>query len=259
MLSSNQLVKRLQNGNIRGIIFDFDGTILDIRESLHNAVDEVYQKKNISADIETTIQEIGALMETIQSYPLPKIVLESYEMFKYISSLHSISYLKKLQIAAEIFTKYLSYAKEANFYPEALEFLRKYKKKFDFFIISHNQTKNIFPHLERNKVKSYFKLVNGADLLPALKPDPKALSPVFESYKSCKLNEFVIIGDMPSDIIAGNEAGIYTIAVASGVSNHEILADANPSLLIDSLNDLDNLIENKGISESNHTSLKIKS
>jgi len=174
MLASNQLVKRLQNGNIRGIIFDFDGTILDIRESLHQAVDEVYQEKKINADIESTIQEIGALMETIQSYPLPKIVLESYEMFKYISSLQSISYLKKLQIAAKIFSKYLTYAKEALFYTEALEFLRKYKKKFDFFIISHNQTKNILPHLEKNKVKSYFKLVNGADLLPALKPDPKS-------------------------------------------------------------------------------------
>ena len=110
-LENNQLIKNLQNGTIRGIIFDFDGTILDIREPLHNSVEEVFQEKKIIADTNTTIQEIGALMETIQSLPLPKILLESYEMFRYISSLQSITYLKKLQIATKIFTKYLTYAR----------------------------------------------------------------------------------------------------------------------------------------------------
>ena len=256
----NQLIKRLRNGSIRGIIFDFDGTILDIREPLHKSVDEVFEEKNISADTETTLQEIGALMETIQGYPLPKILLESFEMFKYITSLESISYLKKLQIATKIFTKYLTYAKEAPFYEEAKEFLKKFKKNYDFFIVSHNQTKNIIPHLEENRVKSYFKGVFGADLLPALKPDPGSLTPVFESYKSCKLDEFVMIGDMPSDIEAGNEAGVWTIGVTTGVSNSEILKEANPSLLIDSFDKLISIIDNKDISDSStQESAKIKS
>ncbi|NHJ25177.1 MAG: HAD family hydrolase [Candidatus Lokiarchaeota archaeon] len=257
-LENNQLIKQLQNGNIRGIIFDFDGTILDIRESLRNSVEEVYQEKKIIADTDITIQEIGALMETIQSYPLPKILLESYEMFKYISSLQNITYLKKLRIAIKIFSKYLTYAKDAPFYPDAYEFIKKYKKNFDFFIVSHNQTKNILPHLEEQRVKSFFKGIYGADLIPALKPDPNSLSIVFKSYKSCKLSEFVMIGDMPSDIIAGNEAGVWTIAIASGVSNREILFEAKPSLLIDSFQELINLIENKNITNSkNQKSIKI--
>ena len=257
-LENNQLIKNLQNGTIRGIIFDFDGTILDIREPLHNSVEEVFQEKKIIADTNTTIQEIGALMETIQSLPLPKILLESYEMFRYISSLQSITYLKKLQIATKIFTKYLTYTKEAPFYPDALDFIKKYKKNYDYFILSHNQTKNIIPHLEENRIKSYFKGVYGADLMSALKPDPNSLSVVFESYKSCKLTEFVMIGDMPSDIIAGNEAGVWTIGIASGVSNREVLADNKPSLLVDSFQELINLIENKNISNSkNQKSIKI--
>ncbi|GAH84797.1 unnamed protein product, partial [marine sediment metagenome] len=203
MNSDNELAKRIQNGTIRGIILDFDGTLLDIRESLRTSIEEVFDEKQINYDIETTMQEIGALMEIIQGTPLPKIVLEAFELFKYITSLHSITFLKKLRIATKIFTTYLTYAKEAPFYPEAEEFIRKFRKTYDFFIVSHNQTKNIIPHLEENKVKSVFKGVFGADLLPALKPDPDALNPVFESYKSCNLKEFIMIGDMPSDIPSG--------------------------------------------------------
>jgi len=260
MISDNQLVKRLQNGTIRGIIFDFDGTILDIRESLQKSIEEVFEEKQINTDIETTIQEIGALMEIIQGTPLPKIVLESFELFKYITSLQSLTFFKKLRVAVKIFTRYLTLAKEAPFYPEAEEFISKFKKSYDLFIVSHNQTKNIIPHLEDNKVKSLFKGVYGADLLPSLKPDPNALNPVFESYKSCNLKDFVMIGDMPSDIQAGKEAGVWTIGVASGVSKKEILADFKPDLLIESLDELKRLIEDKKISNSKtQNSVKIKS
>ena len=260
MISDNQLVKRLQNGTIRGIIFDFDGTILDIRESLQKSIEEVFEEKQINTDIETTIQEIGALMEIIQGTPLPKIVLESFELFKYITSLQSLTFFKKLRVAVKIFTRYLTLAKEAPFYPEAEEFISKFKKSYDLFIVSHNQTKNIIPHLEDNKVKSLFKGVYGADLLPSLKPDPNALNPVFESYKSCNLKDFVMIGDMPSDIQAGKEAGVWTIGVASGVSKKEILADFKPDLLIESLDELKRLIEDKKVSNSKtQNSVKIKS
>ncbi len=260
MNSDNELVKRLQNGTIRGIIFDFDGTLLDIREPLRNSIEEVFNEKQINYDIETTMQEIGALMEIIQGTPLPKIILEAHDLFKYITSLQSISFLKKLRIATKIFTTYLTYAKEAPFYPEADDFIKKFKKSYDFFIVSHNQTKNIIPHLEENKIKSVFKGVFGADLLPGLKPDPDALNPVFESYESCNLREFIMIGDMPSDIQAGREAGVWTVGVASGVSKKEMLADFEPDLLIDSLDELKGLIENKNISNSNtQNSIKIKS
>jgi pyrophosphatase PpaX len=69
-----------------------------------------------------------------------------------------------------------------------------------------------------------------------------------------------MIGDMPSDIQAGKEAGVWTIGVTTGVSKKEILAEFKPHLLIDSLEDLKRLIENKNLSNSNsQNSIKIKS
>ncbi len=250
MSADNQLLKRLQTGAIKGIIFDFDGTLLDIREPLQKSIEEVYQKKNINADISNTIEEIGALMETIQGYPLPKILLESYDMFEYITSLKSLTFFKKLEIAVRIFTKYLTYAKEAPFYPNCIEILKKLKKSFDLFIVSHNQTRNVLEHLEKENIEHLFKGVYGADLLPALKPDPNALTPVLESYKSTKLKEFIMIGDMPSDIISGKEAGVWTVGIASGVSSKQTLAESSPEVLVESLDELLGLVEQKKPSNS---------
>ena len=65
---------------------------------------------------------------------------------------------------------------------------------------------------------------------------------------------------MPSDIQAGREAGVWTVGVASGVSKKEMLADFKPDLLVDSLDELKRLIENKNISNSSSkNSVKIKS
>jgi HAD superfamily hydrolase (TIGR01549 family) len=260
MLANDHLLKQLKAGSIRGIIFDFDGTILDIREPLKKSIEEVYEAKNINANIDDTIEEIGALMETIQGYPLPKILLESYDMFKYITSLQSLTFFKKLEIAIKIFTKYLTYAKDAPLYPNTTEILKKLKKSFDLFIVSHNQTRNVIEHLEKEEITSLFKAVYGADILPALKPDPIALRPIFESYKSCKLQEFIMVGDMPSDIESGREAGVWTVGIASGVSSKKTLTEFKPDVLVESLSEFLKIIEQKKVTNSNsRESLKIKS
>ncbi|MHA1192727.1 MAG: HAD family hydrolase [Promethearchaeota archaeon] len=244
-MQSEKFIRDLQDGSIRGLIFDFDGTLLDIAEPLKNSIQEVFEKYKVVSDMETTIQEIGALMETIQGYPLPKIILQSYDMFKYISSLNSLTFMKQIEIAAKIFSRYLTLAKEAQLFPNADNILKKLSKSHDLFIVSHNQTKNIIEHLEKHELMSLFKGVYGADLLPELKPDPNSLKPVFDNYKSSKLKEFVMIGDMPSDIIAGVEAGVWTIAITTGVSNKDVLSEQGPSFVIDSLSELLEITEKK--------------
>lgn len=67
MSRDKQLIELLQTGSFRGIIFDFNGTLLDIREILEKSIEEVLAEKNVNVDMETTIQEIGALLEYIWS------------------------------------------------------------------------------------------------------------------------------------------------------------------------------------------------
>lgn len=244
MSRDNQLIELLQTGSLRGIIFDFDGTLLDIREILGKSIEEILGEKNLSIDMETTIQEIGALLETIQGFPLPKVLLESYEIFNHITALKDLTYFKKLQIAVKIFGKYLEYSKEALFFPAVKTLLKKLGKTSDLFIVSHNKTQNIVEHLEKEGFDKIFKGVYGSDKIPVQKPDPMSLQPVLENYEKRRRDEFLMIGDMPSDITAGREAGAWTIGVASGVSKHDILIEYKPDLLIHSLDELLKILEN---------------
>jgi len=243
MSREQQLIKRLQSGSLRAVIFDFDGTLLDIREILERSIKEILVEKNINIDMDTTIQEIGALLETIQGYPLPKVLLESYEIFKHITSLQDLSYFKQLRIAVEIFSIYLEYSKDAPLLSGVKPLLKKLSKSHDLFIVSHNKTETIMEHLEKESIGNLFKGVYGSDRIPVQKPDPMALQPPLETYNNRKRDEFLMIGDMPSDITAGYEAGFWTIGVASGVSKKEILSDYKPDLLIDSLEELSELLE----------------
>ncbi|MFX0104761.1 MAG: HAD family hydrolase [Candidatus Hodarchaeota archaeon] len=239
MNRDNQLIKLLQAGSLRGIIFDFDGTLLDIREILEKSIEEVLLEKKVNVDMETTIQEIGALLETIQGYPLPKVLLESYEIFNHITALNGLTYFKKLRIAVKIFGTYLKYAKEASFFPAVKPLLEKLGKSSDLFIVSHNKTETIMEHLKKEGFNGdFFKGVYGSDKIPVQKPDPLALQPTLENYEKRRRDEFLMIGDMPSDITAGREAGFWTIGVASGVSKNDILKEYKPDLLIDSLDAL---------------------
>jgi len=257
--NDNKLIKRLQEGKIKTIIFDFDGTLLDIKNPLESAVKEVLVHYKISVDLELTIKEIGALLESIQGHPISKILLQSYEIFKYITALERIPFLKKLRVALKIFSKYQSYSEEAALFPITKELLKVLSESHDLFILSHNKTENIEKHLEKNDIGNLFKGIYGSDNLPELKPNPEAFDPILEFYKSPKGEEFLMIGDMPTDIEAGQEAGFWTIGVASGISKKDILAEFKPDLLIESLSEFLAIVKTENTISNVNKSLKIKS
>lgn len=261
MTDDNQFQNWLQSNSLKAIIFDFDGTLLDISEPLERSIRETFEEYKLNVDMSQTKKEIGAVIESVQGYPLPKIILESHDIFKYISTLSHLTYLKKLRIAAKIFTRYLDYEKEAPLLPGVKKLLEELDKKYDLYIVSHNQSKNLKHHLEKKELQNFFNDVYGADDLPELKPNPIALQPVLKQYSPLKTNEFLIIGDMPTDIEVGQEAGIWTIGITSGISTKDLLIECQPDVLIESLYELMDIfrIKHKKVSETKaQESLKIK-
>ena len=224
MEKSTQLIQQLRSQSIQAIIFDFDGTLLDIKGAMEKAIEETFNDNRIEADMDLTIQEIGELLETLQGYPLPKIILHSYDLVKKITTFEKLTFIKRILISTQIFSKYLEYAKESTLFPGTEQLLKTLGKKCkcDLYIVSHSKKDNILFHLEKNGIEKYFKGIFGTDDLPALKPHPNALEPAIKNYPiSIKRNQFVMIGDMPSDIEAGQEAEFKTIGIASGISNKE--------------------------------------
>ena len=261
-MNNDQVVlEKLRERSFYGVIFDFDGTILDIKPALEKSIEEVFKENQIETDMEQTIIEIGSILDSIQGYPIPKILLQSHEIFKYLTVLKDVPFLKKLRLAMKIFTKFQTYSsEEAEFFPGTKELLSFLGKSCKLYIISHNKTENIVKVLQKEGLDSKFEEIYGADMLPALKPNPEALIPPMKKSGNYKGKEWLILGDMPTDIEAGKEAGLYTIGIASGISKKEVLAEFQPDLLVNSLTELLNLIDNGRFSDlSAKSSLKIKS
>lgn len=57
--------------------------------------------------------------------------------------------------------------------------------------------------------------------------------------KKCPLGKVIVVGDTPSDVRAGQAVGAFTVAVATGVFSAEALKKEKPSVVVNSLQDVD--------------------
>ena len=89
----------------KGIIWDLDGTLYDISEAIRKAVDESVDKYEMNVNTDEVMEEIARLIEEIQNYPVPKILLNSYDLLK-VQFLEGISFFKKLRIAIFLFNQF---------------------------------------------------------------------------------------------------------------------------------------------------------
>lgn len=78
----------------------------------------------------------------------------------------------------------------------------------------------------------YMEFVIAPDVFPVHKPDP---APVAHACELMGLDpaECLYVGDSPFDIAAGNGAGCETVAVTWGIFSSDLLADENPTYVIE--------------------------
>lgn len=77
----------------------------------------------------------------------------------------------------------------------------------------------------------------GPDLVKNSKPHPEAIEKVLLKTDSTK-ETTVIVGDSPTDILAGKAAGINTCGAFYGLSPFEELRASKPDTAIEHLTDL---------------------
>ena len=85
-------------------------------------------------------------------------------------------------------------------------------------------------------------MILGGDSLATMKPSPGPLLHVAKKLGIAPDNA-IMIGDSPSDIIAGRSAGMLTCAVTYGYRSRALLAVEDPDYLTDRCSDLIELIK----------------
>jgi len=192
------------------IIFDLDGTLVDSRVDITNAINYAVKEYGIGS---FSVQEITSMVgrgvtklieDLIKPYPeiLPKDVIDK---FLYYYERHLLDNTKAYPGVKEV-----------------LEELKEYKKA----VISNKREYLSRKTLEGLGLLKYFEVILGSDSVPEKKPSPVPVLTVLDRLRISPA-EALIVGDSDLDIMAGRAAGIKTAGVTYGYRPVEVLKDAD--------------------------------
>ena len=217
----------------KGIIFDMDGVIFNISEAIEKAVDDSVEKYEMNVNTNEVMEELAHLIEEIQNYPIPKILLNSYDLLQ-VQFLEGLSYFKKLRIAIFLFNQFNKYKDaESSIYNGIDNLIRKmYDKKLRLAILTNNKSQYAKEVLEKFNLTKFFDTIIGFNEVSEVKPSPEGILKILDKWK-IKPSETIFIGDMTTDIDAGTSANVKMVCVASGLAKKGTLLEHNPDILVD--------------------------
>jgi len=219
--------------HVSHLLFDLDGTLIDSKTDLANSINLMLADLRRSTLSEATVGSfVGdgvrvlvrrSLTATDPNHEPPNEELHT----KGIALMHS-------HYANEML-------KTTRLYPHVPETLAALDRKRKAVVTSKEVrfTRIILEHFD---IEHYFDAIIGGDTTPARKPDP---GPVLEAMRqlSSSARDTVMIGDSENDVIAGKRAGTLTCAVTYGFRTAEQMRAANPDLLVDRFEQLNDLFE----------------
>jgi pyrophosphatase PpaX len=231
-------MEKINLEDFKGIIFDLDGVIYDITKAIKKAVDdgiEKYQLENVKRD--DVMEEIAHLIEEIQNYPVPKILLNSYELLQ-VKFLEGISFFKKLRIAIFLFNQFNKNKEEESTIFKGIDnLISNLAKNVKLAILTNNKSQYAEEVLEKFNLSEYFDLIIGFNDVTEVKPDPEGILKILDKW-NLKPSDAIFIGDMTTDVDAGKAAKVKMICVASGLAQKQALVEHNPDILVDNTESL---------------------
>lgn len=206
------------------LLFDLDGTLVDARLDIVNAMNHTlrslgYDEKPFADIVSYIGTGVGDLVAKSMGTRDTKLVEDGVKIY------------------GEYYLKHP--ADHAKLYPNVVEILEYFNKKRKF-ILTNRYAVFAAAVLKELHIAKYFEDIIGGDDENCLKP----LACVFDKFMP-KLNidraSAFIIGDMDVDIMAGKNSGIKTCWVTHGLGRKEDVLPLKPDYIVD------DMIELKGI------------
>jgi phosphoglycolate phosphatase len=209
------------------IIFDLDGTLVDSRHDIANAVNHTL--KNLGLKAKST-EEITSYVGKGVGELLKKSLGDKQGLL--------------VQEALSIFTDYFNehYADSTRLYPyvkETLEYFEDKKKA----IITNRFHRLAELTLKAMEIRGYFDDIIGSDDENCMKPSACPLDKTMAKFDIRDKDKAIMVGDMDIDIMTGKNAGILTCAVTYGLGRREDIIKAKPDYIIDDMGKLKEIIE----------------
>jgi len=208
------------NENIKLIIFDLDGTLIDAYLAIRASFNYVMHRLALKPqDLKTVRQLVGwGDINLLKPYVLPKDL-------KYALNLYRAHHRQSL-------------LKYSRLYPYARGILRRLKSKgYKLAVASNRPSKFSLILLRHLKIRGFFDYVLCADQAKHGKPHPEMLNRITRYFK-LKKAQVLYVGDMAIDAQAGRAAKIATVIVAGGSSSRGQIKKEHPFKMISAIRQL---------------------
>jgi 2-phosphoglycolate phosphatase len=210
---------KLRLQNVKAVLFDLDGTLVDSSEAIIKAVEKVLESKGLICNRAKVARMIGLPLENIFGVLAPN--LSEQEIW---------------QLVHEYRKYYMAHHLEnTTIHPSAQMVLRKLKAKgFKLGIITTKYREPVMDVLSHFGIAELFDVVVTGYEVIKHKPAPDI---VLEAAKRLRVDpkQCVVVGDSPLDVQAGKQAGSFTIGVVSKTYVKKQLKSAKPTAIIEKL------------------------
>jgi phosphoglycolate phosphatase len=236
-----------------GVIFDLDGTLIDSMRSFYILVVDNLKQRGIKIS-EEALKKVGSdLLKDYQTPPSGQGLKLVVNLFWKIGRKFGLPRFKAIIFTFECVSKAKKVYHSASLFPDAKRTLTQLQEAgFQLGIYTMASRKQLKESLVKHNIVHFFNpkgLISRDDVKRA-KPDPEG---VLLALENCLIDpsRSYFIGDMPIDIIAGNNAGITTIGLTTGLLNKTTFQQyCRPTIILDSLDQATDWILNKKVYNS---------
>ena len=210
--------------NLKLIIFDLDGTLIDAYLAISSSFNYVMRRLGLKSQSSATVRRLVGWgdLNLLKPYVLQKDL-------KHALSLYRIHHKQSL-------------LKHAHLYPYVRPLLRRFKKKgYKLAVASNRPSKFSRILLKHLKIGVFFDYVLCANQVRYGKPHPEMLNIIVKRF-AFKKSQVLYVGDMVIDAQAGRRAKINTVIVTSGSSSQPEIKKEQPFRLISAISCLPGLL-----------------
>ena len=208
---------------LEGLLFDFDGLILDTETPIFQAWEEKFREHNQELKIEEWAEIIG------------KSGKEHGPIERFLQTIGDED--KQKQVFQEVSRKELTLLKVQKPLPGAIKLIKKAKGAgIKLGIVSSSDREWVHSHLKRLDLLAYFDHTSCSDDVQEAKPDPTLYHLGLDKMGSTP-DKVLVLEDSPNGVLAAKRAGLYCIAVPNRITRQLPFYDngGTPDRVLDSL------------------------
>lgn len=209
---------------VDALLFDLDGTLIDSKKDIAEAVRHVQKAYGATPSSDDEIASfIGDGVVTLIERALPSIrdyrFAEALETMKTYYRAHCLDH--------------------TTLYPGVREVLFHFREK-SMAVVTNKPERASRLILKGLGISEFFPVVVGGNTLPTKKPDAAPIHFALRRLNIQDARRAVMIGDSVNDVLAGKSAGTRTCGIFSNIEKPERLQAALPDLMISNLRELPN-------------------